>query len=78
MLPRELVEELIGGSGPAGLHVLMALPDAFDGLLTILPLPLEVVGKDIVESIGRALTAAAGEILELSESLWSQRHRVHG
>ena len=78
MLPREVVEELLGGSGPVGLHVLVAVPDAFDGLSIILPLPLEVVGKDIVESIGRALAAAAGEILELRQSPGFQRHRFHG
>lgn len=43
MLPRELVEELISRSGSAGLHVIVALPDAFDGLLIVLALPFEVV-----------------------------------
>ena len=78
MLPRELVEELIGRPRSAGLHVLVALADALYGLLIVLALPLEVVGKDIVKSVGSALAAAAGQIFELCQPLGLYRHRFHG
>src|SRR5687767_15004586 len=78
MLPRKVVEELIGRSGSTGLHVLVPLPDAFDGLLIVLALPFEVFGKDIIKSIRGTLAAATGKILGLRQSLGVQRHRVHG
>src|SRR5688572_22904604 len=77
MLPRELVEELIGGSGSASLHVLVALPDAFDGLLIVLTLPFEVVRQDVVKSISGALSAPTRELLELHQSFGFYRQRFH-
>jgi hypothetical protein len=78
MLPRKVVEELIGWSGSAGLHVLAALPDALDSLLIILALPFEVVGKDVVKSVGGALATTAGKILELRQPFRLHRQRFHG
>ena len=77
MLPRELVEELVGGSGSTGLHVLVALPDALDRFLIVLTLPFEIISKDIVKGIGSALAPAAGQILKLRQALRFQRHGVH-
>ena len=51
MLPRELVEELIGRSCPARFDVLVALADAFDGFLVVLTLPFEVVSQHIVQGV---------------------------
>lgn len=76
MLPREVVEELLGGSGSTGLHVLVALADAFDSLLRVLPLPFKVVRKDIVKGIGSALASTAGQILELRQALGFHGHRL--
>lgn len=77
MLPREFVEKLLGRFRPTGSHVLVALADALDSVLVIMVLPLKVVGKGIIKSVGRALTAAAGEILELRESLGLHQHGFH-
>ena len=75
MLPRELIEELIGGLASTSLHVVVALPDAFDGLLRVLALPFEVVGEDVVKSVSSALAAAPSKILELRQSLGFYGHR---
>jgi len=56
MLPRELIEELVGRPGALGLHVLQTLPDRPKGLLIILSLPFEVFGQDVVEGVGAALS----------------------
>ena len=40
MLPRELIEELVGGRGATRLHILAALADGSDSFLIILALPL--------------------------------------
>ena len=36
MLPREVVEELIGGLRATSVHVLVTLPYAFNGFLVVL------------------------------------------
>ena len=69
MLPREVVEELLGGPGSTCLHVLVALPDAFDRILIVLALPFEIIGKNIVMCVGSTLAPAAGQILELRQPL---------
>ena len=51
MLPRELVEELVGGCGATGLHILVALADGIESFLIVLALPLEVVGQGVVEGV---------------------------
>lgn len=61
MLPREVVEELIGGLRATGLHVLVPLANAFNGFLVVLTLPFEVVGQNVVKRISRAPSAAPGE-----------------
>jgi hypothetical protein len=73
MNPRELVEELVGGSGAAGLHVLIALAHAFDGIMIILTLLFQVVGQDVVEGVGGALAASARELAHASERSRTQR-----
>ena len=78
MLPREVVEELLGRSGSTGLHVLVALPDTLYGFLIVLALPFEIVSKDIVKGIGSAFPPAASQILELRQAPGFQRHRFHG
>lgn len=46
---------MLGGSGSTGVHVLVALPDAFDRILIVLALPFEIIGKNIVKSVGSTL-----------------------
>jgi hypothetical protein len=65
MLPREIVEELIGKLRATRLHILVALADSFDRFLVVLTFPFEVVGQDIVKSVGRCLATSLGELLEL-------------
>ena len=77
MLPRELVEELFGGFGATGLHILVALPDAFDGLLVVLTFPFEVVGQDVVKGISSALPASTGKLLELRQAFGFYWERFH-
>jgi hypothetical protein len=67
MLPRELIEEFVGCLAATGLHVLVAMADAFDGFLVILTLPVEVVRQDVVKSISGALSAPTRELLELRQ-----------
>jgi len=78
MLPRELVEELIGRFRATRLHILVAPANAFDRFLVVLTFPFEVVGEDIVEGIGRAFTASSCEFLELRQSFRSHGHCFHG
>jgi hypothetical protein len=49
-LPREVVEALIGTSGSAGPHVLVAPPNFLDRLLIVLALPFELVVKEFVKT----------------------------
>ena len=79
MLPRELVEELIGWLAATGLHVLVPVADAFDGFLVILTLPFEVVGQDVVKGLSSALPAPTGQLLELHQTFglhWQHFHRA--
>ena len=75
MLPRELVEELIGGLRPAGPCVLVSLADR---LLVVLALPLEILGKDFVKGLSDALASAAGEVLELHQPIGIHQHGFDG
>ena len=59
MLPRELVEELVGRYGATRLHILVALADGIDSFLIILALPLEVVGQRVVERVSRIFLVGA-------------------
>ena len=77
MLPRELIEELVGGCGATRLHILVALADGIDSFLIILALPLEVVGQRVVERISRTLPSSARKVLQLCQSLRLERNRVH-
>lgn len=63
MLPREVVEELIGGLRATGFHVLVTLANAFNGFLVVLTLPFEVVGQNIIERVGSAPSTAPSEFL---------------
>jgi hypothetical protein len=67
-LPRELVEESVGGRGATGLHILVALADAFDGFLVVLTLPFEVLRQDIVQGISSAFPAPTRKLLELRQA----------
>ena len=59
MLPREVVEELIGGLRATGFHVCATLANTFNGFLVVLTLPLEIVGQSIVERVRRIVPASA-------------------
>ena len=43
MLPGELVQEFVGGDRLTCLHVLKTSSHAFDGLLIVLTIPLEII-----------------------------------
>jgi hypothetical protein len=77
MLPRELVEELVGGYGATGLHVLVALADGFNGLLVVLAFPFEVLGQGIVECVSHALSSPTRQILQLGQSFRLDGKRFH-
>lgn len=77
MLPREVIEELLSGCAPPGLHVLVTLADGINSLLVILPLPFEVVSERVVERVGSAFSAPTRVLFELRESLRLQRYGVH-
>ena len=69
MLPREFVEELLGGLRAASFHILDALLDRLDGLLVVLTLPFEVFRQCFVKRIGGRLAASTRKLLEFSEPL---------
>ena len=77
MLPREVVEELLGGSGSTGLHVLVALPDALDRFLIVLALSFEIVGKDFVKGVRGGLATPSRQVLELRQPLRFHGHHFH-
>ena len=58
MLPREVVEELAGRPAATGFHILVALADAFDGLLVVLTFPLEIVRQNVVQCVSRTCSAS--------------------
>ena len=78
MLPHEFIEEFFGRPGAAGLHVLHTLPDRPKGLLTILSLPFEVFGQDVVESVGGALSTPLRKLFEFSQPLGRNGQCLHG
>ncbi len=69
MLPRELIEELVGRLGATSLYVLMPSADRIERFLIVLTLPREVIGQRVVEGISRALPSTAGELFQLCQSL---------
>ena len=77
MLPREFVEELLGGLRAASLHVLDALLDRLDGFLIVLTLPFEIFGQRFVEGIGGRLSTPTRKLLELGEPLGRDGQRLH-
>jgi hypothetical protein len=77
MLPRELIEELVGGCSATRFHILVALADGIDSVLIILALPLEVVGQRVVERISRTPPSSARKVLQWRQSLRLERNRVH-
>src|SRR5579862_2855461 len=81
MLPAQVVQELIRRLGASRLYVLVALPDAGDSFLIVLPLPIEVRRQRLVESFGRGCSAPPREILEFGEPFRPDRkcaHRLNG
>lgn len=77
MLPRELVKELFGGSGPTRLHVLKTLANAFNGFRVVLVFPFQIVCQGIIQSVGGALPAPASKLLQLRQSVRLQGKRFH-
>src|SRR5258708_34170595 len=75
MLPREFVEELLGGLRAASFHVLDALLDRLDGLLIVLTLPFEIFGQHFVEGIGGRLSPPPRQPPQLGAPLRPVRHR---
>ena len=77
MLPRELVEELVGWRASTGLHVLVPLANAFERFLTVLALPFEVVGQEVIKGLSSALPAPTGQLLELHQTFGLYWQRFH-
>src|ERR1700687_1181806 len=77
MLPAQVLQELIRRLGASRLYVLVAFPDAGDGLLTVLPRPIEVRRQCLVESFGRGCSAPPCEILEFGEPFRPDRKCAH-
>ena len=71
MLVAHVVKELVGGSGAPGLHIVVALLDAPNGLLEILALPFQVVDQRFVEDISRSLSTTTGKFLQFGLALGS-------
>jgi len=77
MLPRELIEKLVGGYSATGLHIVVTSTDGIEGFLIVQTLPLEVVGQGVVEGISRAPAPSARILLKLSQSLRLDGQRLH-
>ena len=65
MLYAQLFKRLLSGLGAPSLHFLVALPDAFNGFLIVLPRPFQVVGQGIVERGGGVLAATLRVLFQL-------------
>ena len=63
MLPRELVQKLIGWDSSTRLNVLKTPSNAFDCFLIVLPFPVEIIREGVVERISGTLPAPAGVLL---------------
>lgn len=77
MLPRELIEEWLGGRRTASLHIFIPLAHTRHGFFVVLTIRLQIVGQDIVEGVRRTLPASTGEFLQLREPFRFYRQRVH-
>ena len=53
MLYAQLFKRRLGGLGAPSLQVLIALPDAFNSFLIVLPLPFQILGQGFIERGGR-------------------------
>jgi len=77
MLYAQLFKRLLGRLSAPGFHVFLTLPDAFNGFLEILKLPLQVFGKGMIER-GHCILAAASRIcLELSLTFRLDGYYIH-
>src|ERR1019366_6383821 len=65
MLHAYLFKRFFDGLGASGFHVLMALPDAFNGLLKILTLPFQILGQSFIKGGGRVLPTTLRVFFEL-------------
>jgi hypothetical protein len=77
MRPRELLEELVSRLGATGLHLLEALADAFDGVLTVLTVPFDVVRPRRRRGRPRCSSRVAARTLRASQPLRLHRQRLH-
>jgi len=77
MLYAQLLKRLCGGLGAPGLHVLMTLPDTFNGLLEVMLLPFQILGQSIVERGGGVLPATLRVLFKLGLALRLDRYYIH-
>lgn len=78
MFHAQFFEELGGGTGASGLHVLIPPANAFHGLLVVLPLPFKVGCHHFIKRGGGVLAVTLRVILKLRSSLGFQGNGVCG
>jgi hypothetical protein len=77
MLYAQFLKRLCGGLGAPGLHVLITLPDACNGLLEVLLVPFQILGQSIVERVGGVLPATLRVLFQLGFALRLDRYYIH-
>ena len=65
ILHAQLFKHFFGRLCPSSFHILVAISNAFDGLLKVQPFPLQSIGQHFVERNGRFLPVTLGIIVEL-------------
>ncbi len=69
MLAREVVEELSCRARSAGSHVCEAFADTLNSFGVVLTFPIQVLGEDFIQCLGRVFAAPPGELLKLHHPL---------
>jgi hypothetical protein len=77
MLYAQFLKRLFGGLSAPGLHVLIALADAFYGFLKILLFPCQIFGQGFIERGGGVLAAALRVGFELGLAFRCDGYDVH-
>jgi len=72
-----LGKELSSRASASRPHVLIAPPDAFDGLPIIDALPFKIRGQSLIKRVGHVLTVPLGIIVELRLTFGFDGHYVH-
>jgi len=64
MLATYIAEELVGGPGAAGFHVVIPLLDTSNGFFKILAFPFQVGGQSLIEGFGWSLSSPTREFFQ--------------